>query len=196
MIIRFNIQIISLVGLFLISVTRFINPPIDLYQQETSTVTVTVTGSATESITPSGTLTITETSSLTPTSTVTITASPSPIQISATATDQPTTTWTPVSQASATPVVIPTATPGGTLTPPADSTATLVPFPTITYIFPNTTSTQELLVIERQPDAQVKLNDQRTIFWRRLLELWPIVLIALVWIIIAMWFVIVRSRSG
>ena len=64
-------------------------------------------------------------------------------------------------------------------------TATIPPLPTYTLIFPEITPEMELFQTNRQP-LEKQTSPQ---FWRTIQRLWPILLLAVIWIILGLWFV-------
>lgn len=64
-------------------------------------------------------------------------------------------------------------------------TATIPPIPTYTLIFPETTAETELFQTRRQP-----LEKQTSpLYWRTVQRFWPLLLLAVIWIILGLWFV-------
>jgi hypothetical protein len=170
-----------------------------------ATVSPTATIPLTATITP----TLTSTSTITPTHTVTSTASLSPTATASL-------TWTPVLAFSPTP----TASPTGLTTIPATSTpdlvgtllalptalltstvsgpgvvltetATLIPFPKITVKIPTRTSTDTLNYLEAPPGPN-SLPKGSASLWLKLGRFWPVVLILIFWLGLAVWFLVVR----
>lgn len=136
----------------------------------TTTQTVTGTPTPTGSITLSLTLTATGTGTSTPTSPTTFTA-------------QPTASATIPAPLDATPVVAET----GVIT----ATTTLAPLPAITYQFPAVTATDNLLAMEHQPDAPaISKRGAESWAWERLARFWPLGLLLLIWLGLAVWFVL------
>jgi hypothetical protein len=161
--------------------------------------------SPTATITP----TLTATSTITPTHTVTSTASLSP-----TATASP--TWTPVLVFSPTPsasptslaivpatstpdllgtlLALPTAMLTSTISVPGivlTQTATLIPFPQITIKVPQVTRTDALNYLEAPPGVNGLPKGSASIRLK-LGRLWPFALILIIWLGLAVWFLIVR----
>ena len=64
-------------------------------------------------------------------------------------------------------------------------TATIPPLPTYTLIFPETTAETELFQTHRQP-IEKQTSPQ---YWITLQRFWPILLLAVIWIILGLWFV-------
>jgi hypothetical protein len=70
----------------------------------------------------------------------------------------------------------------------------VIPFPSFTLQFPHKTDTPVVLHAERQPgtDALVKGNPPSLV--ARLFRYWPIALLLIVWLFLAVWFVIAQRQ--
>lgn len=184
-------------GWVLISVIQVAGQPTMLFLQETSTNTPTSEISGTDTNTPSVTPSIIGTFTNTPTTTNTLTATYTQALLSPTSTIQSSPTHTPIVQWTATPIVFATETPVSpiqTFVPPG-ITATLEPFPSITYVFASTQESQTLLIVEREPVSPTRVQVYVSYLWRRVLAFWPLVILTVLWIAIAAWFVLVQRRS-
>jgi hypothetical protein len=74
------------------------------------------------------------------------------------------------------------------------ATATYKPLPLITYQYPQTTQTDALLKLEHQPDAPGITKAGANSVWTKLARLWPLGLLLLVWLGLAIWFVFVQRN--
>jgi hypothetical protein len=92
--------------------------------------------------------------------------------------------------------VIPTEAPPQlpSATAPLGPTATLIPLPTFTYIFPTPPVTQVLWISTRQPDEPGSAKMTPGSLLARIIRFWPLMLLCLIWIGLAFWFVVVRRR--
>lgn len=156
-----------------------------------------------------GSVTPTESATLTPTQTATQPPSASSTQ-SATATVGPASTQTPTQtiaqspSATLTPVVsittgIPTSsdTPALTQQFPTSTlinSVTVLPFPSFTLQFPHATDTPVLLNAQRQPDSTALAKGEPPSRFSRLYRLWPLILLLIIWLFLATWFVIVQRQ--
>ena len=149
-------------------------------ETQTATASLTATFTATQTVTGTPTPTGSVTLSLTPTATGTGTSTPtSPTTFTA----QPTASTTVTPPAEATPVVAET----GVIT----ATTTLIPLPAITYQFPSVTATDNLLAMEHQSDPPaISKRGAESWAWDRLARLWPLGLLLLIWLGLAVWFVL------
>ena len=154
----------------------------------TPTPTATAGGSTTPTLTP-GTLTPAPTG--TPSESQTASPSPTLTSSSPTPTSQaplfPTFTSAPFE--TPTEIFLETETPSG----PPSETPTLIPFPTVTFQYPEESTTGSLLTIQHQPGSPDLPKESTAALWAgRLLRLWPLALLALVWLMIALWFLIAQ----
>jgi hypothetical protein len=76
------------------------------------------------------------------------------------------------------------------------ATATLIPFPSITYQFPQVTATAQLLSLERIPGAGGPPKDQRTTGWKAVRFAWPLLLLVVVWLGLVAWFLAALMLIG
>jgi hypothetical protein len=73
-------------------------------------------------------------------------------------------------------------------------TATLVPFPTITLLFPTTTGQTQLIYADRGSIPSLQKGEES--LWRQFFSsIWLFVLIMIIWSMLVLWFVIVQWRS-
>jgi hypothetical protein len=71
------------------------------------------------------------------------------------------------------------------------ATTTLIPLPAITYQFPSVTATDNLLAMEHQSDPlAISKRGAESWVWERLARLWPLGLLLLIWLGLAVWFVL------
>jgi hypothetical protein len=194
---QLTLRIVIFLGWVLISIIQFVGRPANLFFQETSTTTSTVQSSETNTLTPSVAPSVTRTTTNTATITHTPTTTHTQAVISTTSTPIPSTTQTPTIQWTATPIIVPTETPSGSANTqvPSGLTATLAPFPSITYVLASTQESQNLLIVERNPESRTRVQYYVNYIWHRFLTLWPLMVLAVLWIAIAAWFVLVQRRS-
>lgn len=157
-------------------------------QTATPTLTQTPADSATASLTPG-----------------TVTASPSATQTPQPATSEPAASASPTATSqqplfptftsavfeTPTEIFLPEETQAVEEPQPAE-TATLIPFPTITFQYPQVTRTGSLAYAQHQPGSPDLPKERVSPVWGRLLRLWPVLLLALVWLVIAIWFVVAQ----
>jgi hypothetical protein len=166
-------------------------------QQATLTSTATITPTLTATSTITRTVTVTVTATLSPTTTASptwtqvVVSSPTP-SASPTGPETLTATATPdlVGTLLALPTVMLTPTISGTgveLT----GTATLVPFPQITLEIPLVTRTEALNYLEVPPGVN-SLPKGSASGWVKLKLYWPLAVILAFWLILAIWFLVVR----
>jgi hypothetical protein len=74
------------------------------------------------------------------------------------------------------------------------ATATYKPLPLITYQYPQITQTDVLLKLEHQPDAPGIIKAGASSTWTKVGRLWPLGLLLLVWLGLAIWFVFVQRN--
>ena len=156
---------------------------------------------ATQSETPSKTTTSTTSSTTTQTSQTSITPSPTG---SGTAALTQTQTFTPSISATVAPVNSATAgAPTSSSTPtsspmfptsPIVNTITIIPFPSFTLQFPHKTDTPVVLNAERQPGTNALAKGNAPSLVARLFRYWPLVLLFIVWLFLAVWFVIAQRQ--
>jgi hypothetical protein len=91
-----------------------------------------------------------------------------------------------------------TETPGGTeQTTPEDLeagptlTPTLIPFPSITIEYPQVTPTAILMSLESLPGSTA-LPKGRPLTGAKLLSLWPLAVLFLLWLVLVVWFVVAQ----
>lgn len=148
----------------------------------------------------------------TSTSTITSTTAPSPsgtLDTTLTVTTSPTSSeFTP----SHTPTLSPTLTPGVTASPlvmatatPLEATSTsplleytqtptLIPFPTVTFIYPEENPIRTMLASFREPDL-LALQKELDIPWqKRMMSFWPLCLLGGLWLLLGAWFVYSQRR--
>ena len=157
----------------------------DATQSETPCVTATSTASLTTTqtfqtnITPSatgsGTAALTQTQTFTPGISATVASANS-----ATA-GAPTSSSTLTSSP-----VFPTS--------PIVNTITIVPFPSFTLKFPHKTDTPVVLNAERQPGMDALAKGNAPSLAARLFRYWPLALLFIVWLFLAVWFVIAQRQ--
>ena len=78
--------------------------------------------------------------------------------------------------------------------PPSTATATLIPLPTITFIYPERTPTQELLAVERQTAQPALPNGSQASGLVKLVRLIPIGALIVIWAFLGIWFVIAQRQ--
>jgi hypothetical protein len=168
------------------------------FQQTTPSPTVTNTPTLTATYTLSPTPTVTITVTLSPTVTASQTATQ---ELVASATETTSPTSQPTEAATATPDLIgtlldmptelaasTTAGAGAVLT----ETATLIPFPNITIEALRATSTDALYYLQAPP-GESGLPKGSASIWVKLGRYWPLVVILLFWLDLAVWFLVVRT---
>ncbi|OGO27415.1 MAG: hypothetical protein A2Z16_04415 [Chloroflexi bacterium RBG_16_54_18] len=157
----------------------------DATQSETPSATATSTASLTStqtsqlSTTPSITVSGTVASSQTQTSAQGITATITPA-ISATS-GVPTSSSSPTSSP-----VFPTS--------PVINIVTIIPFPSFTLQFPHKTDTPVVLNAERMPGTGALGKGKAPSLASRLFRFWPLALLLIVWLFLAVWFVIAQRQ--
>jgi hypothetical protein len=67
------------------------------------------------------------------------------------------------------------------------ATTTLIPFPSVTFVYPETTQSSRLQSIQRPPGS---LAFEKQSKFASIIHLWPLVIIGLVWIVLATWILI------
>jgi hypothetical protein len=144
------------------------------------TPTVTDTLSVSETPTPAGTMTPSPTSTVTPTTGATTLNTPTGV---ATLSTQTSATATLATALALTPD---TAGTSSVIT----STITLIPLPTITFQFPHITDTASLLAMEHPLDAPTLSKQNATSRWAKLSRLWPLAALLIIWLGIAVWFML------
>jgi hypothetical protein len=157
----------------------------------TITPTLTATSTITRSVTVTGTATLSPTATASPTWTQVLVSSPTP-SASPTSFETATSTTTPdlVGTLLALPTEMLTPTisgPGMVLT----ETATLVPFPKVTIENPIITGTEALNYLEAPPGTNGLPKGSASI-WVKLGRLWPLAILLAFWLILAIWFLVVR----
>ena len=166
--------------------------------QNDITPTPTITSTLTPTITLTTTPTITPTT--TPTMTITQTASattPSILETLPAGTATSKLTFSPtVSQSTATRIDISTTTPIIIIVPGgATPTPTLIPFPTLAFNPSELEASGQLLVIQYEPNTLATIKNGANFPWRELLQLWPIGVLAGIWIILGVWFLISQKTT-
>ncbi len=160
----------------------------------TQTLTATSTITGTQTVSP--TLTLTPAGSLTPTLTPTLSPTPS-LSPTLTPTSQiqpPTITMAKVASATAT--APETQTPAVAGTPDIHSaTPTLIPFPSVTFQFPEARTTERLLALRHAPEASFLPKQSDPPLWKGLVKLWPLALLVVIWAILAVWLVVSQRLS-
>jgi hypothetical protein len=167
-------------------------------QEATVTPTATITPTLTATSTVSPTVTVTRTVTLSPT----VTASPTwtPVLVSS-ATPSPSPTSLATVSATTTPDLIgtlldmPTAILTSTISAPTvvlTETATLIPFPDITIQVPTVTGTDALNYLQSPPGANGLPKGSASI-WVKLGRWWPLAVLLAFWLVLAVWFLVVRA---
>lgn len=145
----------------------------------TSTVSSTTTQTSQTSITPSatgsGTAALTQTQTFTPSISATVAPANSATAVS------PTSSSTPTSSP-----MFPTS--------PIVNTITIIPFPSFTLQFPHKTDTPVVLKAERQPGTDALVKGNAPSLAARLFRYWPLALLFIVWLFLAVWFVIAQRQ--
>lgn len=157
----------------------------DATQSETPSVTATSTASSTTtqtfqtsntpSATGSGTAALTQTHTFTPG--ISATVAPANSATAGAPTSSSTLTSSPV---------FPTS--------PIVNTITIVPFPSFTLKFPHKTDTPVVLNAERQPGMDALAKGNAPSLAARLFRYWPLALLFIVWLFLAVWFVIAQRQ--
>jgi hypothetical protein len=152
-----------------------------LYQQQDGSQTPTLTATTTPPSTPS--LTATETPTLTPLPSSTATFPVFPTATS-TNTTYPTSTYGEFDL---------TASPASTgiLT----ATSTLIPFPSVTFVYPETQQPSDPLYVQRPPGSQDFMKETESNMIKKILRYFPFVLIFLLWFILAGWIIFTSGFS-
>jgi hypothetical protein len=173
-------------------------PAVYAFQQTTPSPTTTNTPTLTATYTLSPTPTVTMTATLSPTVTASSTATQ---ELVASATETASPASQPTEAATATPDLIgtlldmptelaasTTAGAGAVLT----ETATLIPFPNITIEVQAATSTDTLNYLQASPGKNGLPKGSASI-WAKLGRFWPLAVILLFWLGLAVWFLVVRT---
>ncbi len=140
-----------------------------------STTTLTSQTSITPSVTGSGTAILTQTQTFTPSISATVAPTTS---VTAGA---PTSSSSPTSSS-----VFPTS--------PIVNTITIIPFPSFTLQFPHKTDTPVVLNAVRQPGTDALVKGNAPSLAARLFRYWPLALLFIVWLFLAVWFVIAQRQ--
>jgi hypothetical protein len=85
---------------------------------------------------------------------------------------------------------MPDITSTATFTSPLTVTLTLVPFPTVTFIFPQNSPTAELLAAPRFPGQPELTKPGKSSAWAGLSRLWVCAVILLLWLVLVGWLII------
>jgi hypothetical protein len=161
-------------------------------QQATVTPTATITPTLTATSTVSPTVTVTRTVTLSPTTTASLTWTPVLVN---SPTPSPSPTSLATVSATTTPDLIgtlldmPTAVLTSTIGAPTvvlTETATLIPFPDITIQVPTVTGTDALNYLEALPKGGSSI-------WVKLGRWWPLAVLLAFWLVLAVWFLVVRA---
>lgn len=74
------------------------------------------------------------------------------------------------------------------------NTITVIPLPSFTYIFPHKTDTPVLLHAQRDPLTGALNKGGQPRLFARLFRLWPLAVLVIVWLFLAVWFVIAQRQ--
>jgi len=190
---KLTVVLATACGIFVLSIAlslpalAYTNPGIrqDATQSETPSVTVTPTASSTFTHTPLTSITPSATGSGTAALTQTLTFTPTIASIVATATSAPAGAPTSSSTSISSPM-FPTSA--------IVNTITVIPFPSFTLQFPHKTDTPVVLNAEREPGTGALVKGNAPSLAERLFRYWPLALLFMVWLFLAVWFVIAQRQ--